>query len=35
MLAITLLLRADAETNKTLALCNANRYVGLALPAGR
>ncbi len=31
MLAIPLLLRADAETNKTLALCNANRHVGLAL----
>ena len=31
ILAITLLLRADSETVKTLALCNANRYVGLAL----
>lgn len=31
MLAIPLLLQADAETNKTLALCNANRHVGLAL----
>jgi predicted Na+-dependent transporter len=31
ILAITLLVRADAETVKTLALCNANRYVGLAL----
>jgi multisubunit Na+/H+ antiporter MnhF subunit len=31
MAAIPLLLRADAEVNKTLALCNANRHVGLAL----
>ncbi len=31
ILAITLLLRSDSETVKTLALCNANRYVGLAL----
>ena len=31
ILAITLLMRTDAETVKTLALCNANRYVGLAL----
>lgn len=31
ILSITLLLRTDAETVKTLALCNANRYVGLAL----
>lgn len=32
ILAITLLLRGtDPETVKTLALCNANRYVGLAL----
>jgi predicted Na+-dependent transporter len=29
--AITLLLRSDSETNRTLALCNANRHVGLAL----
>jgi BASS family bile acid:Na+ symporter len=29
--AIPLLLRADPEVNKTLALCNANRHVGLAL----
>ncbi len=35
ILAITLLLRADAETVKTLALCNANRYVGLALLIAR
>ncbi len=35
ILAITLLLRADAETVKTLALCNANRYVGLALLLAR
>lgn len=31
MLAIPLLLRSDPEINKTLALCNANRHVGLAL----
>lgn len=31
MAAIPLLLRSDPETNKTLALCNANRHVGLAL----
>lgn len=32
ILAVTLLLRGtDPETVKTLALCNANRYVGLAL----
>lgn len=31
MAAIPLLLRADSEINKTLALCNANRHVGLAL----
>ena len=31
ILAIILLLRADPETNKTLALCNANRHIGLAL----
>jgi BASS family bile acid:Na+ symporter len=31
MLAIPLLLRAGGETNKTLALCNANRHIGLAL----
>jgi BASS family bile acid:Na+ symporter len=31
MLAIPLLLRAPGETNKTLALCNANRHIGLAL----
>jgi predicted Na+-dependent transporter len=35
ILAITLLLRADAETVKTFALCNANRYVGLALLIAR
>lgn len=35
ILAITLLLRSDAETVKTLALCNANRYVGLALLLAR
>lgn len=29
--AIPLLLRADRETDRTLALCNANRHVGLAL----
>jgi predicted Na+-dependent transporter len=33
--SITLLLRADPETVKTLALCNANRYVGLALLLAR
>jgi BASS family bile acid:Na+ symporter len=31
ILAITLLLQAEPETNKTVALCNANRHVGLAL----
>ena len=31
ILAITLLLRGDSQTVETLALCNANRYVGLAL----
>ena len=31
MLAIPFLLRAPGETNKTLALCNANRHIGLAL----
>jgi bile acid:Na+ symporter, BASS family len=31
MAAIPLLLRADSDINKTLALCNANRHVGLAL----
>jgi len=31
MLAIPLLLRAKDETNETLALCNANRHIGLAL----
>ena len=31
ILAIRLLLHSDSETNKTLALCNANRHVGLAL----
>lgn len=31
ILAIPLLLQADAETNKTLALCNANRHIGMAL----
>jgi len=31
VLAIPVLLRAGAETDKTLALCNANRHVGLAL----
>ena len=31
ILAVTLLVRTDPETVKTLALCNANRYVGLAL----
>lgn len=35
ILSITLLLRTDAETVKTLALCNANRYVGLALLLAR
>lgn len=35
ILAITLLLRSDSETVKTLALCNANRYVGLALLLAR
>jgi bile acid:Na+ symporter, BASS family len=31
MLAIPLLLKAESETIKTLALCNASRHVGLAL----
>ena len=35
ILAITLLVRADVEVVKTLALCNANRYVGLALLIAR
>jgi bile acid:Na+ symporter, BASS family len=35
ILAITLLVRTDVETVKTLALCNANRYVGLALLISR
>ena len=35
ILAITILVRADEEIVKTLALCNANRYVGLALLIAR
>jgi len=35
ILAITLLLRADTGIVKTLALCNANRYIGLALLIAR
>ncbi|HEY4930403.1 MAG TPA: hypothetical protein VII23_02440 [Terriglobales bacterium] len=31
VLAIRLLLRADVVTDRTLAICNANRHVGLAL----
>ena len=31
VLGVVLLLRGDPETNKTVALCNANRHVGLAL----
>lgn len=31
ILAITLFLRAEPATNETIALCNANRHVGLAL----